>query len=59
MGKRIIQQARGKGSHTYKVRRKAFVYRMKYPRKIEIVKELPKTVSGKIKRVELRNREWL
>jgi len=34
MGKRIIQQARGKGSHTYKVRRKGFVYRMKYPRKL-------------------------
>ena len=31
MGKRIIQQARGKGSHTYKVRRKAFRFRLKYP----------------------------
>ena len=31
MGKRIIQQARGKGSHTYKVRKKAFKYRVKYP----------------------------
>ncbi|CAL1529723.1 unnamed protein product [Lymnaea stagnalis] len=31
----------------------------KYPRKIEFVKELPKTVSGKIRRVELRNNEWL
>lgn len=31
----------------------------KYPRKIEFVKSLPKTVSGKIRRVELRNREWL
>ena len=30
----------------------------KYPRKIEFVKELPKTVSGKIRRVELRNTEW-
>ncbi len=30
----------------------------KYPRRIEFVEELPKTVSGKIRRVELRNREW-
>jgi acetyl-CoA synthetase/medium-chain acyl-CoA synthetase len=29
----------------------------KYPRKIEFVKELPKTVSGKIRRVELRESE--
>jgi len=31
MGKRIIQQARGKGSLTYKVRKKAFKYKIKYP----------------------------
>lgn len=29
----------------------------KYPREIEFVTELPKTVSGKIRRVELRERE--
>jgi acetyl-CoA synthetase/medium-chain acyl-CoA synthetase len=29
----------------------------KYPREIEFVEELPKTVSGKIRRVELRERE--
>lgn len=29
----------------------------KYPRKIEFVDELPKTASGKIRRVELRNKE--
>jgi acyl-coenzyme A synthetase/AMP-(fatty) acid ligase len=29
----------------------------KYPREIEFVDELPKTVSGKIRRVELRQRE--
>lgn len=29
----------------------------KYPREIEFVSELPKTVSGKIRRVELRRRE--
>lgn len=31
MGKRIIQQARGKGSFTYRVRRKAFKFRIGYP----------------------------
>ncbi|MHB8156595.1 MAG: AMP-binding protein [Desulfocucumaceae bacterium] len=30
----------------------------KYPRKIEFVESLPKTVSGKIRRIELRDREW-
>jgi len=32
MGKSIIQQARGRGSLTYRVRRKAFIYRLQYPR---------------------------
>ena len=30
----------------------------KYPRKIDFVTELPKTVSGKIRRIELRDAEW-
>ncbi|XP_073915703.1 acyl-coenzyme A synthetase ACSM3, mitochondrial isoform X2 [Castor canadensis] len=30
----------------------------KYPRKVEFIDELPKTVSGKIKRSELRKKEW-
>jgi medium-chain acyl-CoA synthetase len=30
----------------------------KYPRKIEFVEVLPKTVSGKIRRIELRDQEW-
>lgn len=30
----------------------------KYPRKVEFVRELPKTISGKIKRKELKLREW-
>ena len=45
MGKRIIQQARGKGSSTYRVRRKAFRYQLKYPRNLEgegvVVRLLP------------------
>jgi len=35
MGKRIIQQARGKGSSTYRVKKKAFKYRLQYPKNIE------------------------
>ena len=31
MAKRIIQQARGKGSSTYRVRRQSFKYRLAYP----------------------------
>ena len=34
MGKRIISQARGKGSFSYRVKRKAYVYRLKYPSKL-------------------------
>uniref|UniRef100_A0A8C0AM98 medium-chain acyl-CoA ligase n=1 Tax=Bos mutus grunniens TaxID=30521 RepID=A0A8C0AM98_BOSMU len=30
----------------------------KYPRKVEFVKELPKTITGKIKRNVLRDHEW-
>jgi len=34
MGKRIIQQARGHGSFSYRVRRRAFIYKLKYPREL-------------------------
>lgn len=34
MGKRIIQQARGHGSRTYRVRRMAFRHELKYPAKL-------------------------
>jgi NADH:ubiquinone oxidoreductase subunit 4 (subunit M) len=37
---------------------KAVTAPYKYPRRIEFVEQLPKTVSGKIRRVELREREW-
>ncbi|MCU9614451.1 acyl--CoA ligase [Caldibacillus lycopersici] len=36
---------------------KALTAPYKYPRKIEFVEELPKTTSGKIRRVELRQKE--
>lgn len=35
MGKRIITQRRGRGTHTYKVRRKAFRFRLQYPKSLE------------------------
>ena len=35
MGKRIIQQARGHGSSTYRVKKSAFKYKLKYPPKLE------------------------
>ncbi len=34
MGKRIIQQARGHGSHTYRVRKLAFKHKLQYPVKL-------------------------
>jgi large subunit ribosomal protein L2 len=34
MGKRIIVQARGKGSHTYRVSKRAFRYKLQYPSKL-------------------------
>ncbi|MFH1311254.1 MAG: 50S ribosomal protein L2 [Nanoarchaeota archaeon] len=34
MGKRIITQARGHGSGTYRVRRRAFKFRLRYPSKL-------------------------
>ena len=30
----------------------------KYPRRIDFIDALPKTVSGKIRRIELREAEW-
>ncbi len=46
MAKRIIQQARGKGSPTYKVRKKAFVYRLQFSRKLEGEGEVVKLLNS-------------
>jgi len=35
MGKRIIVQRRGKGSHTYRVRKRSFRYKVQFPPRIE------------------------
>ncbi|MFW6233155.1 MAG: hypothetical protein ACOC3Z_00670, partial [Nanoarchaeota archaeon] len=34
MGKRIIQQRRGRGSNTYKVKKRSFRYTIKFPKEI-------------------------
>jgi len=46
MGKTIIQQARGHGSFTYQVRRRAYIYEINYP---------PLATNGKFKIVKLLN----
>lgn len=46
MGKRIIQQARGHGSGTYRVRKRAFRYRTKFPAKLEGKGEVIKLLNS-------------
>jgi len=46
MGKRIIVQARGKGSHTYKVKRSAFKHKLKYSREMEGEGNVVKLISS-------------
>ncbi len=46
MGKRIIVQARGKGSHTYRIRKKAFRFKLKYPQKVEGEGEVVKLLNS-------------
>ncbi len=46
MGKRIIQQARGKGSSTYRVRKKGFKYRIQIPKKLEGKGKIIKLVNS-------------
>lgn len=46
MGKRIIVQARGKGSSTYRVKKKAFKYRIGYPKKLSGDGEVIKIINS-------------
>ena len=46
MGKRIISQARGKGSHTYRVKRSAFRFRIKFPSKLSGVGKILKLMDS-------------
>lgn len=45
-------------AHTLQEHVKTQTAPYKYPRAIEFVTDLPKTVSGKIRRIELRQKEW-
>ncbi|MBU3906934.1 MAG: 50S ribosomal protein L2 [Nanoarchaeota archaeon] len=47
MGKRIIQQARGHGSFTYRVRRNAYKFKLKYPRDIKGEGEVIKLMNSR------------
>ncbi|PIN93529.1 50S ribosomal protein L2 [Candidatus Pacearchaeota archaeon CG10_big_fil_rev_8_21_14_0_10_31_24] len=59
MGKRIISQARGKGSLTYRVRKKAFVYKISYPMhdgEAEILKILHSAAhSAPLMKIKIQN----
>jgi len=46
MGKRIIQQRRGKGSHTYRVRQKASLIKVRYPNEFEGEWKVVKLISS-------------
>lgn len=46
MGKRIISQRRGKATSTYRVRKKAFKYRLQYPKKLEGTGKVLKIVNS-------------
>lgn len=46
MGKRIIQQARGHGSSTYRVSRKAFKYRIQYPPRLNGTAKIIKLLNS-------------
>jgi len=63
MGKRIIQQARGKGSLTYRVRRKAFRNRIEYPMKegpAEIIKIFHSAAhSAPLMKIRVRNEVFI
>lgn len=58
MGKRIIQQARGKGSFTYRVRRQAFNKRLQYPREIFGEGEIAKLVDSAGHSAPLAKIKW-
>lgn len=46
MGKRIIQQARGHGSSTYRVRKKAFIYKIQYPKNLSGIGTIVKLLNS-------------
>lgn len=62
MGKRIISQARGKGSLSYQARKQAFVYRVQYPLgtgQAQVIKLLHSTAhSAPLMKILLKNKPF-
>ncbi|XP_074063227.1 acyl-coenzyme A synthetase ACSM5, mitochondrial isoform X1 [Macrotis lagotis] len=54
----FINQDPGKLTRDLQEHVKKLTAPYKYPRKVEFVQELPKTISGKIQRSKLRKKEW-
>ncbi|XP_054848968.1 acyl-coenzyme A synthetase ACSM4, mitochondrial-like [Eublepharis macularius] len=53
-----MSQDKEKLTHELQEHVKKLTAPYKYPRKMEFVQELPKTITGKIQRNELRKKEW-
>ncbi len=58
MGKRIISQARGKGSSTYRVKKKAFRYKMQFPPRISGVGTIVKLLDSAAHSAPLAKIAW-
>ena len=58
MGKRIITQARGKGSSTYRVRKKAFRYKLQYPPRLSGVGTIVKLFNSAAHTAPLAKIAW-
>jgi len=58
MGKRIITQRRGRGTSTYRVRKKAFRYRLGYPQKFSGEGEVIKLIDSPAHTCPLAKIKW-
>ena len=58
MGKRIITQARGKGSSTYRVKRKAFRYKLQYPSRLSGIGTIVKLLDSPAHTAPLAKIAW-
>ena len=58
MGKRIITQARGKGSSTYRVRKKAFRYKLQYPSRLSGLGTIVKLFNSAAHTAPLAKISW-
>ncbi|MEK6875289.1 MAG: 50S ribosomal protein L2 [Nanoarchaeota archaeon] len=58
MGKTIIQQARGHGSMTYQVRKKAYIYRIGYPRNLTGIGEVARLFNSSAHSTPMAEIRW-